>query len=76
MRFLRIDEVIDKVGLSRPTIWRLERAGEFPKRRQLGKKSVAWLEQEVEEWLASRAVVERQEEFQSEPPGVVSVKSN
>ena len=57
MRFLRIDEVIDKVGLSRPTIWRLERAGEFPKRRQLGRNSVGWVEEEVEEWMESRVVV-------------------
>ncbi len=57
MRFLRIDELIGKVGLSRPTIWRLERAGEFPKRRQLGKNSVAWLEEEVEEWMREREVV-------------------
>ncbi len=57
MRFLRIDEVIDKVGLSRPTIWRLEQSGEFPKRRQLGKNSVAWLEEEVEEWMREREVV-------------------
>ena len=57
MQFLRIDEVVAKVGLSRPTIWRLERTGEFPKRRQLGKNSVAWLEEEVEEWMRDREVV-------------------
>ena len=56
MRFLRIQEVITKVGLSRPTIWRLERANEFPKRRQLGRNSVAWLEDEIEEWIRSREV--------------------
>ncbi len=57
MRFLRIDELIGKVGLSRPTIWRLERAGEFPKRRQLGRNSVGWVEDEIEQWMQSRAVV-------------------
>lgn len=57
MRFLRIDEVVEKIGLSRPTIWRLEQTGEFPKRRQLGKNSVAWLEEEVEEWMRKREVV-------------------
>ncbi len=57
MRFLRICQVVAKVGLSRPTIWRLEQTGEFPKRRQLGKNSVAWLEEEVEEWIRSREVV-------------------
>lgn len=58
MRFLRIDEVMSMVGLSRPTIWRLERTNEFPRRRQLGRNSVAWVEEEVEEWMASRVMVE------------------
>jgi len=57
MRFLRIEEVITKVGLSRPTIWRLERSNEFPRRRQLGKNSVAWVEDEIEKWMGSRVVV-------------------
>ena len=57
MRFLRIDEVMTRVGLSRPTIWRLERSNEFPRRRQLGQNSVAWLEDEIEEWIRSRKVV-------------------
>ncbi len=57
MRFLRIEEVITKVGLSRPTIWRLERSNEFPRRRQLGKNSVAWVEDEIEKWMESRVVV-------------------
>ena len=57
MRFLRIDEVMTRVGLSRPTIWRLERSNEFPRRRQLGRNSVAWLEDEIEDWIRSREVV-------------------
>jgi len=54
MRFLRANEVIAKVGLSRPTIWRMERDGEFPRRRKLTGYSVAWLESEIEEWMESR----------------------
>jgi prophage regulatory protein len=36
-------------------IARLERAGAFPKRVQLGQCRVAWLAGEVEEWIAERA---------------------
>lgn len=57
MRFIRTAELVGKVGLSRATIWRLERAGKFPKRRQIGPGSVAWLESEVEEWMKQREVV-------------------
>jgi len=55
---MRIDEVVMRVGLSRPTLWRLEKAELFPKRRQLGPHSVGWIAEEVEAWLQSRAVVE------------------
>jgi prophage regulatory protein len=49
MNFLRLRQVVSVTGLSRMTIWRLERAGEFPRRRQLGARSVAWLQSEVEQ---------------------------
>ena len=42
-------------GLSRTTIWRLERDGLFPKRRLLTSKIVAWDEAEVDEWIKSRS---------------------
>jgi prophage regulatory protein len=35
-------------------IARLEKAGEFPKRIILGQCRVAWYEDEIEEWKASR----------------------
>ena len=76
MRFLRIDEVMTRVGLSRPTIWRLERDNDFPKRRQLGRNSVAWVEEEVEEWMASRAVVEGNQESKTGVKKVVEGSSN
>ena len=56
MKFIRLKELIVKTGLSRVTIWRLERAGLFPQRRRIGRAAIAWLEDEVEEWMKSRAV--------------------
>ena len=55
-RFLRCDEVLARTGLSRTTVWRLERSGGFPARRRLSPNTVGWLESEVEEWIASRDV--------------------
>ena len=43
-------------GLSRMTIYRLELAGKFPKRRQLGENSVACLEADTANWIDSRPV--------------------
>jgi prophage regulatory protein len=59
MKFLRIRRVVQLTGLSRMTIYRMELAGKFPKRRRLGQNSVAWREDELAEWLHNRPVVER-----------------
>ena len=51
---LRFAQLHQRVRLSRSTVWRLERAGQFPKRRSLGGGIVGWLNSEVSEWIASR----------------------
>ena len=56
MKFLRIRQVMQVTGLSRMTIYRLELAGKFPKRRQLSQNSVAWLESDIAAWANSRPV--------------------
>ena len=53
-RLVPFREVAQRVSLSRSTIWRMERAGQFPKRRRLSVNKVAWWEPEIEEWLRSR----------------------
>jgi prophage regulatory protein len=53
-RFLDVKQVADRTTLSRNTIWELERAGHFPHRRQVTTNKVAWLESEIEAWIASR----------------------
>jgi prophage regulatory protein len=54
--FLRFPGVRAKTGgLSRTTIWRLERDGLFPKRRLLTGKIVAWDEAEIDDWIKSRS---------------------
>ena len=55
--FLRFDAVHQAVGLSRTTIWRLEKDGKFPARRKLSTNSVGWLKSSIEEWIQSRAMV-------------------
>jgi predicted DNA-binding transcriptional regulator AlpA len=47
MKFLRIRQVMQLTGLSRMTIYRLELAGRFPKRRGLSENLVAWLESDI-----------------------------
>jgi prophage regulatory protein len=56
MKFLRIRQVMQLTGLSRMTIYRLELAGRFPKRRRLSQNSVAWLESDIAAWADSRPI--------------------
>src|SRR5215204_268213 len=41
-RFLRFRELAKRVGLSRSSVWRLERAGQFPRHRRLSSNTVGW----------------------------------
>lgn len=52
---LRYPDVRRKTGdLGRSTLWRLEKAGLFPKRRRISAGAVGWLKSEVDAWIASR----------------------
>lgn len=44
-------ELLERIGVSYPTIWSLMRKGEFPRARVVGGKS-AWLSSEIDEWIA------------------------
>ena len=54
MSILRTHEVTQLTGLSRTTIWRLERSGTFPRRVRLSANSVGWVEDEVRDWVNER----------------------
>ena len=53
-RIIRKTEVLDLVGLSDTTLWRLEKTNDFPKRLRLGGNSVGWHEGEVLAWIKNR----------------------
>jgi len=54
MRIIRYPELKNKVTLSRTQIWRLERAGRFPKRIQISDNSVGWDDADIEAWMQAR----------------------
>jgi prophage regulatory protein len=51
---MRSNALQQYVQLSRTTIWRLEKSGQFPKRVRLGQNSVGWLKGDIDTWLESR----------------------
>ena len=54
LRFMRMREVIEMVGVSRATIYRWMDAGDFPRSIALGGNSIAWSEKSVQEWMGLR----------------------
>lgn len=56
---IRPRDLPHETGLSRTTIWRLEKNGDFPKRVRLSAGAVGYLRASIEQWRAERqAVVE------------------
>ena len=63
-RFIRLPEVKRRTGYGRTSIYRKMEDGSFPKSVKLGKpledpnafdcRAVAWIEDEVDEWVDSR----------------------
>jgi prophage regulatory protein len=54
LKLLRFPAVRERTGLSRSTIWRLERLGDFPRHRRISANAVAWVEAEVVSWIHSK----------------------
>jgi predicted DNA-binding transcriptional regulator AlpA len=54
LKLLRFPAVRERTGLSRSTIWRLERRGEFPKHHRISPNVVAWVEDDVAHWIQLR----------------------
>jgi prophage regulatory protein len=52
--YLRFPQVKARTGLSRTTIHRLIKAGEFPAPKSLGVRAVGWKASAVKDWCASR----------------------
>jgi len=50
-RIVRTKELLELIGLSRTTIWRMEKEGKFPKSVSLGEGSIGWRWSEVTQWL-------------------------
>ena len=57
MRILRLKDVVDRIGLSKPTIYRMIKKDEFPKPLQLTKRSIGWNESDIDNWIESRLVI-------------------
>lgn len=54
LRFLRLPEVLHRVGLSRSTLYRMISAGAFPDPVKVTARTSAWPESAVSGWMTER----------------------
>ena len=52
--YLRTREVLIAIGLSRTTIYRMVKSGDFPSPKRLGIRAVGWLSGDVARWRDGR----------------------
>ena len=57
-RFIRLPEVINRTGYRRTSIYEKIAEGTFPAPIKLGPRAVAWVSEEIEDWMDAR-VAER-----------------
>jgi len=67
LRYLRLREVCQRVGLKPSSVYRLIGLGTFPKQVKLSERTSAWIESEVESFMASR-IKERDHDSLDAPP--------
>lgn len=51
-RVIRAAELAKRLSISKATLWRWERKGRLPPKRQIGPNTAGWLEAELDEWFA------------------------
>ena len=54
-QFYRRTSLEEMLGISRSTIYRMMKVGEFPRPTKLGRRAVGWREDEIEQWLRGKA---------------------
>lgn len=54
-RILRLPQVIELTGFSRSSIYALMKTGGFPLNIKLGQRAVGWKEEDITNWINSRA---------------------
>ena len=53
IRLISKAELLEKIGVTFPTIWKWMRAGKFPRGREIGGKTM-WIEADVEAWILAQ----------------------
>jgi prophage regulatory protein len=50
-KLLRMQNVLEKTGLGRSTVYALIKKNDFPPSIKLSRRSVAWVEADIDHWI-------------------------
>lgn len=56
-KLIRVSTVVEQTGMSRSTIDRLEKLGQFPKRVQISHRAIGWFERDIHTWVENKKEV-------------------
>ena len=59
--FIRLSEVLRRTGYSKAWIYRLLKENRFPRPVKIGSRSIAFVENEIDEWINQRLAESRGE---------------
>lgn len=54
MKLIKLKDVIDMTSLSKATVYRQVNNGTFPSPIRLGPRAVAWVMDEIEDWIENK----------------------
>lgn len=54
MRIIRLNEVINRTGLGKTSLYKFIKAKTFPQPIALGERAVGWVEAEIDQWITAR----------------------
>ena len=68
-RLLRLPAVIDRTGSNATEIYAGMKAGTFPAAVPIGRRTVGWVEEEIEQWISNRIAARNQPNKRKGGPG-------
>lgn len=51
---IRPDQLAEKLQISKPTLWRMEKRGELPPKVKISSRACGWMSEDIDAWLESR----------------------
>lgn len=57
-QIIRLNDLLKKLGISRSTLWRLEKEGNFIPRVQISLRTVGYLESDIEGYLKRQTIAD------------------